>query len=92
VNGGNLDGQFGIEAAFLAINYLKETYGQPLRTLEVLSMAEEEGSRFPFVFWGSKNIFGLANNADMHQVQDAKGVGFVDAMHQAGFDFRPENT
>lgn len=92
VNGGNLDGQFGIEAAFLAINYLNETYGQPLRTLEVLSMAEEEGSRFPFVFWGSKNIFGLANNADMHQVQDAKGVGFVDAMHQAGFDFRPENT
>lgn len=89
VNGGNLDGQFGIEAAYLAMNYLKEKYGQPLRTLEILSMAEEEGSRFPFVFWGSKNVFGLAKNGDMHNVQDAKGVGFVAAMHDAGFDFRP---
>ena len=91
VNGGNLDGQFGIEAAFLAVNYLKETYGPPLRSVEVIALAEEEGSRFPYVFWGSKNIFGLAQRRDVENIADAKGVNFVDAMRGAGFDFRPEN-
>ncbi|CAI1499171.1 Allantoate amidohydrolase [Serratia grimesii] len=87
VNGGNLDGQFGIEAAYLAIKHLKETYGAPLRSLEVVALAEEEGSRFPYVFWGSKNIVGLAQKEDVQRISDAKGVGFVDAMHSAGFDF-----
>lgn len=54
VNGGNLDGQFGGLAAWLAIDRLKTQYGAPLRTVEVVAMAEEEGSRFPYVFWGSK--------------------------------------
>ncbi|ROR06939.1 allantoate deiminase [Erwinia sp. JUb26] len=91
VNGGNLDGQFGIEASFLAANYLRNTYGPPLRSLEVIAMAEEEGSRFPYVFWGSKNIFGLARRQDVENISDAKGVNFVDAMHQAGFDFRADD-
>lgn len=50
VNGGNLDGQFGIEAAYLAIKHLKETYGAPLRTLEVISLAEEEGDPLVLTF------------------------------------------
>ncbi|MBI6152249.1 allantoate deiminase [Serratia surfactantfaciens] len=89
VNGGNLDGQFGIEAAFMAIKYLKDTYGPPLRSLEVIALAEEEGSRFPYVFWGSKNIVGLARREDVQHITDAKGVGFVNAMRDAGFDFPP---
>lgn len=91
VNGGNLDGQFGIEASFMAVKYLKETFGPPLRSVEVIALAEEEGSRFPYVFWGSKNIFGLANRKDVENISDAKGEKFVDAMRGAGFDFRPEN-
>lgn len=87
VNGGNLDGQFGIEAAFMAIKHLKDTYGPPLRSLEVIALAEEEGSRFPYVFWGSKNIVGLARREDVLDIADAKGVGFVNAMRDAGFDF-----
>ncbi|EBJ1306946.1 allantoate deiminase [Salmonella enterica subsp. enterica serovar Typhimurium] len=85
VNGGNLDGQFGALAAWLALDWLKATYGAPLRTVEVVSMAEEEGSRFPYVFWGSKNIFGLANPEEVRHIQDAKGTGFVDAMQACGF-------
>ena len=80
VNGGNLDGQFGALAAWLAIDWLKTQYGAPLRTVEVVAMAEEEGSRFPYVFWGSKNIFGLANPDDVRNICDAKGNSFVDAM------------
>lgn len=86
-NGGNLDGQFGVEAAFIAINYLKNKFGSPRRTLEVVSLAEEEGSRFPYVFWGSKNIVGLARNEDVVDLKDKQGVTFVDAMHECGFDF-----
>ncbi|MFC0226861.1 allantoate deiminase [Serratia aquatilis] len=91
VNGGNLDGQFGIEAAYLAIKYLKETYGTPLRTLEVISLAEEEGSRFPYVFWGSKNVVGTANSEEVKSICDKAGVNFVDAMQNAGFNFPPKN-
>ncbi|MBO1305926.1 allantoate deiminase [Enterococcus sp. 669A] len=88
VNGGSLDGQFGIIAAYLAVKYLLETHGQPLRSLEVISMAEEEGSRFPYAFWGSKNIWGLAKKEEVIDAADAEGVAFVDAMHKSGFDFR----
>lgn len=87
VNGGKLDGQLGIVGAFLAMQYLKEKYGQPLRTIELISMAEEEGSRFPYVFWGSKNVFGLANVKDVENISDAKGVNFADAMKSCGFKF-----
>lgn len=90
VNGGNLDGQFGIIAAYLAMGYLKETYGQPLRSLEVISMAEEEGSRFPTVFWGSKNFMNEAKKEDVIDIADFNGIKFVDAMRQCGFDFKAE--
>ncbi|HCM90840.1 MULTISPECIES: allantoate deiminase [Vagococcus] len=90
VNGGKLDGQFGIIASYLAVKYLKETHGAPLRNLEIVSMAEEEGSRFPYAFWGSKNIWGLADKNDVIDSQDANGIKFVDAMKESGFDFRSE--
>lgn len=92
VNGGNLDGQYGVIAAYLAIYYLKETYGQPLRSLEVISMAEEEGSRFPTAFWGSKNFVNEAKREDVEAIADFKGVKFVDAMRACGFDFKPEDA
>ncbi|WP_333892499.1 allantoate deiminase [Atlantibacter subterraneus] len=85
VYGGNLDGQFGALAAWIAIRWLNETYGAPLRTLEVVSLAEEEGSRFPYVFWGSKNILGHANPDDVREICDAQGIRFVDAMRECGF-------
>lgn len=87
VKGGRLDGQLGIMAGYMAVKGLLEEHGQPKKSLQIISMAEEEGSRFPYVFWGSKNIFGLADKKDVENIKDAKGVGFVDAMHEAGFDF-----
>lgn len=73
VNGGNLDGQFGVLASLTAVEYLKEKYGQPKRSLEVISMAEEEGSRFPTVFWGSKNFVGIADNEEVKDIKDGQG-------------------
>jgi len=90
VNGGTLDGQLGIIGGYLAVKHLLETYGKPKRTLQVISMAEEEGSRFPTVFWGSKNLMGIADNQEVAGITDVNGVGFADAMHQCGFDFKSE--
>nr|WP_252501625.1 allantoate deiminase [Sporosarcina sp. Marseille-Q4943] len=90
-NGGKLDGAFGILAGILAIRLLKEKYGQPLRNLEVVSFAEEEGSRFPYAFWGSKNFVGIAKKEDVENITDFNDVPFVEAMREAGFDFRDES-
>lgn len=90
VNGGTLDGQFGVIAAYVAIQYLIEKHGKPLRSLEVISMAEEEGSRFPTVFWGSKNFVHEAKKADVLEIADFEGLKFVDEMHRCGFDFSDE--
>ncbi|RHW42880.1 allantoate amidohydrolase [Neobacillus notoginsengisoli] len=90
-NGGIYDGPYGIVAGILAINYLNEKYGEPLRNIEVVSMAEEEGSRFPYTFWGSKNIVGTAKRSEVEQITDFKGVPFVEAMKESGFGFRDES-
>lgn len=92
VNGGQLDGQLGIIGGYLAIKRLLETYGKPKKNIEIISLAEEEGSRFPYVFWGSKNIFGIADKKDVENIEDANGIRFVDAMHQCGFDFKKDNS
>ncbi|HEY4392110.1 MAG TPA: allantoate deiminase [Paenibacillus sp.] len=91
-NGGLYDGQFGIVAGLLALKYLKETYGQPLRNLQLVSMAEEEGSRFPYAFWGSKNIVGTAQREEVENIADFDGIAFVDAMRNCGFQFRNESA
>lgn len=91
VNGGKLDGQYGVLASYMAAKMLQEKYGQPLRNLEVISMAEEEGSRFPYAFWGSKNLVLEAKKSDVEDIADFDGVKFVDAMHKAGFDFKKED-
>ena len=91
VNGGRLDGQLGIIGGMLAIKNLIEKHGKPKRSLEVISMAEEEGSRFPFVFWGSKNIFAMIeDNEEMHEIVDNDGKNFVEEMRRCGFDFKKD--
>ncbi|MFC5603682.1 allantoate deiminase [Sporosarcina koreensis] len=90
-NGGKLDGAFGILAGILAIRLLKAKHGQPLRNLEVVSFAEEEGSRFPYAFWGSKNFVGIAKKEDVVDITDFNDVPFVEAMREAGFNFRDES-
>lgn len=91
-NGGTLDGQYGIVAGIVAMEYLYETYGKPIRNIEVVSIAEEEGSRFPYAFWGSKNIFGLANRKDVIGIHDGNMVLFEDAMRNCGFDFKENDS
>lgn len=90
-SGGKYDGQFGIVTGIVAAEYLFKTEGQPKRSIEVVSVAEEEGSRFPYTFWGVKNLLGLAKAEDVSDIVDSEGIKFVDAMNQAGFDFMPKD-
>lgn len=86
VDGGKYDGAYGVIASLLAASRLFQTYGYPRKTIEVVSLCEEEGSRFPLTFWGSRNINGMYNLDSVKDVQDSNGISFFEAMSQAGFD------
>src|SRR5690606_671472 len=51
--GGKYDGAYGVIGSFIAVSNLVRIYGRPKKTIEVVSLCEEEGSRFPLTFWGS---------------------------------------
>ena len=62
--GGRLDGGLGIVAGLTAVETLLKTRGKPRRTLEVVAICEEEGSRFATNFWGSRAITGGIDAVD----------------------------
>ncbi|AFI29820.1 MULTISPECIES: allantoate deiminase [Bacillus] len=85
INGGKYDGAYGVLAAMLAIKQLKEAYGAPKKTLEAVSLCEEEGSRFPMTYWGSGNMTGVFSLQDGAEPRDESGVSLQTAMHECGF-------
>ncbi|MFD2706111.1 Zn-dependent hydrolase [Salibacterium lacus] len=85
VNGGKYDGTYGIVASYLAVTRLMEAYGPPKKTIDVVSLCEEEGSRFPITFWGSGHITGQYAGEDPKDYIDKEGVSLETAMHKAGF-------
>lgn len=85
--GGKYDGAYGIVAALIAVEYLLTHYGLPLKPIEVVSLCEEEGSRFPMTYWGSGNITGVKNRKKVRDIKDANAVPFEQAMRDAGFGF-----
>ncbi|KAA6443859.1 allantoate deiminase [Bacillus atrophaeus] len=85
VNGGKYDGAYGVLAGMLALKQLKDTYGTPKKTLEVVSLCEEEGSRFPLTYWGSGNVTGTFALGDAAGPSDGAGVSLQAAMLENGF-------
>ncbi|WP_166238671.1 Zn-dependent hydrolase [Paenibacillus turpanensis] len=92
VQGGMYDGAYGIVAGILALEALQARYGRPRRSLEVVSLCEEEGSRFPTVFWGSEYAAAYdepERNAERfgaaESLYDAKGLTLAEAMASCGF-------
>lgn len=84
VNGGKYDGAYGIAAAMIALHDLQRTYGQPKRTLEVVSFCEEEGSRFPLAYWGSGHITAKYDGSEAAACIDGDGITLQEAMEQCG--------
>ncbi|MDQ0171424.1 hydantoinase/carbamoylase family amidase [Paenibacillus tundrae] len=85
VHGGKYDGAYGIVAGILALEYLHKHFGRPKRTLKVVSLCEEEGSRFPFAYWGSRSITGVTTLEEVQHLLDQQGVSFSQAILEAGF-------
>ncbi|WP_235867408.1 allantoate deiminase [Priestia abyssalis] len=85
VNGGKYDGAYGVIAGLIAVQYLYEHFGLPEKNIEVVSLCEEEGSRFPMTYWGSGSITGIKSFEDVQNLKDSSGISFVEAMRQAGF-------
>ncbi|MDQ0114719.1 allantoate deiminase [Paenibacillus harenae] len=85
VQGGKYDGAYGIAAGLLAVNYLQQQFGKPKRTIEVVSLCEEEGSRFPIAYWGSGSIAGKRDFEQIARLRDMDEVSFTDAMRECGF-------
>lgn len=87
INGGRYDGALGAISAFIAIKALKEQFGQPRKTLEVVAFCEEESSRFPNAnFWGSRAVTGRIRNEDLETVRAFSGETIEEAMREIGLD------
>jgi len=73
--GGRLDGALGIVAGLTAVESLLKD-GPPQRTLEVVAICEEEGSRFNTNFWGSRAIVGELDRVpdDITAAMRARGL------------------
>jgi allantoate deiminase len=84
-SGGKYDGAYGILAAILALSHLKQKYGQPILNLEVVSLCEEEGSRFPLACSGSGIMTGVYSFDGIKGVTDSDGISFETAMKESGF-------
>lgn len=85
--GGRYDGALGIIGALVAADALLRRFGPPLRPLEVVSLCEEEGSRFPTAgFWGSRALTGRIAPGDVDRVIDRDGMPIAEAMRAVGLD------
>ena len=86
--GGAYDGALGVVLATCAVSWLHEACGRPARTLEVWAGCEEESSRFPGNFWGTRALLGLIAPDEVERRRDPEGVAIGDAMRACGLDPR----
>jgi allantoate deiminase len=85
--GGRYDGALGVIAAYVAMRALAERFGPPRRTLELVSLCEEEGSRYPAAnFWGSRAITGRISPDDPERIAAFDGTTIADGMREVGLD------
>lgn len=85
--GGRYDGVLGIIAGLIAVEALIARHGAPRRPIEVVSLCEEEGSRFPTAaFWGSRGVTGRILPDDVTRIMDLDGIPIGQAMQDVGLD------
>jgi allantoate deiminase len=85
--GGRYDGALGVIAGIVAVRTLHEQFGPPRRTLEAVSLCEEEASRFHATnFWGSRAIIGAIGPDEPDTIVGYDGVTIGDAMQAVGLD------
>ena len=85
--GGRYDGALGVIAALVALRTLRERFGRPRRTIEAVSLCEEEASRFHATnFWGSRAIIGAIEPGEAERIRGYDGLSIAEAMRTIGLD------
>lgn len=84
--GGKYDGALGVLAGIAAVELLLTEVGQPVRSLEVVALCEEEGSRYHANFLGSRAMLGLLERSELDALHDTDGVSLAAAMRAVGLD------
>lgn len=91
-NGGKYDGILGVLASICTVGSLYKKFGQPLKTLEVVAMVEEESSRFiSSDYIGSCNIAGIMPESAF-DITDAEGITIQEALLAAGYQGKPADN
>ncbi len=85
--GGRFDGAFGVVAALAAVRAARERHGTPRRTLGVVSLCEEEASRFARTnFWGSRAATGRIGPTEADRMRAIDGPTMAEIMRDVGLD------
>ncbi|WKL02323.1 M20/M25/M40 family metallo-hydrolase [Paenibacillus amylolyticus] len=86
VYGGKYDGAYGVVAGVLAFGVFAEAFWSTRSEhFKWYPYVREEGSRFPFAYWGSRSITGMTALQDVEHLKDQDGVTFAQTIHDAGF-------
>ena len=86
--GGAFDGALGVLSAIAAVEAVLRVAGPPRRTVEVVSLCEEEGSRFHANYFGTRAMLGLLEPGEADRLIDADGTTLADAARSVGLEPR----
>ncbi len=86
VHGGAYDGALGVLSAIVAVQACAAAGGAPQRTVEVVSLCEEESSRFHSNYFGTRSILGMVAADEPERLVDPDGVTLADAARSVGLD------
>lgn len=85
--GGRFDGTLGVVAAIAAVKAVQQRHGKPRRTLGVVSLCEEEASRFARTnFWGSRAVTGSIAAHEADRIRAIDGPTMAEIMRDVGLD------
>lgn len=79
-NGGKYDGIVGVIGALEVLSVMVEENYKPLRPIELIIFAEEEGSNFGTTMVGSKSLIGKLSYNDLNQLHNDKGLSALKIM------------
>ena len=85
-NGGMFDGTVGTLGAVEVVSSLHDAGITPIRPVEILVFAEEEGSRFGAGLLGSKAVAGVADSTFIFEHTGFDGRPIADTYREYGFD------
>lgn len=85
-NGGKYDGVAGVVSALEVLNVLYENRFTPIRPVELVIFAEEEGSNFGTTMLGSKAIAGKYDVDYLHTLKDSAQIPAYERIREFGLN------